>query len=135
MKRNALLITLGTVQLIVAISAIPAGIMLIQTPDGSDLGLSLDALTGSPFSDYLIPGIFLLLVNGLGSLIATFVSFKKKKSAVLLGIGLGLFLIFWILIQVFITGWVSFLQPLFLVVGIIELVLALWLKKLSATQL
>ena len=47
------------------VGAIPAGIMFIIAPDGRLLGIPTSALARSPFTSYLIPGILLLVINGI----------------------------------------------------------------------
>ena len=121
---------LGILQIFVAIMAIPAAIMLIMDTSGESLGLNLEILQSSPFSDFLIPGLFLLLVNGLGSMIGAFWTFRQSLHAAKAAMVLGLILIGWILIQVYFIGMTHFLQPLFLFVGIAELLMGyLWFKE------
>lgn len=43
--------------------------MLVRDPSGSALRLPASLLEGSPFPNFLIPGMFLLAVNGIGSMI------------------------------------------------------------------
>lgn len=45
--------------------AIYGGLSLIRYPDGSDIGLSMKLLDHTPFSNYYIPGLVLLIVNVL----------------------------------------------------------------------
>ena len=54
----------GIIQLFVSIGAIPAGIMMIITPDGSLLGME-EIVDVIPFDNLIIPGILLILFNGL----------------------------------------------------------------------
>lgn len=123
-------ITLGIIQGLVAFSAIPAGILLIIQPDGSSIGLPLKLLEDSPFVDFLIPGLFLLIVNGIFNVAGAVISFKQKLYAGKIGVFLGLLLVLWILVQVYFTkGFIFFLQTLFLVVGLVEIIVAIVLIK------
>jgi hypothetical protein len=70
MKRPIYLYMLFTLHLILVISAIAGSTMMIYKPDGSLLGLELSRLQNTPFSDYLLPGLILLVSNGLFSLFA-----------------------------------------------------------------
>lgn len=115
---------LGYIQVFVAVGALPAGWSMITTPDGSGLGMSTELLAGSPFTDFFIPGILLFAGNGLLQVLGAVFSFGKSKYAGILGIGLGLFLLVWILVQVYYMGFTFFLQPLFFGVAIIEIFLA-----------
>lgn len=121
---------LAILQIFIAIMAIPAGLSMILTPDGSDIGIPLGILVDSPFKDFLIPGLFLCFVLGLLNIIGVVLTFRRSNYASRLAIILGLTMIIWILIQVYFIRWISFLQPLFLVIGIAEMVLGKKLLKL-----
>ncbi len=121
-KRIAL--SLGIIQSFVAIMAIPAGLSFILQPDGSGIGIPVDALSGTPFSNYLIPGIILLAFNGILSAIGATMSFIKHRYAGILGLGLGIFLVVWICFQVYFIGLIHFLQPFFFIIGAVEVFLS-----------
>jgi hypothetical protein len=116
-------IFLGIIQVIISIGAIPAGLSMIIEPNGSGVGMSTEVLLTSPFQDFFLPGIFLLIVNGLFNAIGAFLSFTRNKYAGIFGLMLGIILLLWISIQVYFIGLTHFLQPLFFVIGIIEIVL------------
>ncbi len=134
MKRKA--IFLGIVQVIIAVGAIPAGLFMILEPDGSRVGMSVEMLSGSPFRNFFIPGLFLLGINGILNATGAFLSFAGKKYAGISGLGLGIYLVIWICVQVYFIGLTFFLQPLFLVIGIIEIFLgySLLSKRKSITN-
>ncbi len=122
--QNALRPVLGILQIFVGIGAIPAGLMFIIHPEGGSMMLSADALAGSPFPNFLIPGIVLLLVNGIGSLTGAYLTFRRHPLAGWAALGLGLFLVLWIVIQVSILGWPPhWLQSMYFILGVIELAL------------
>ncbi len=127
-SRKRLAICLGILQIFIGIGAVPTGIAMIADPGGSSLGMSIDMLINSPFSDFLIPGIFLLVVNGMGSLLGGLASFLWYRFAGEIAIGLGTFLIIWIVAQVWWMG-VHWLHFLYIIFGIAELVLGLMLRK------
>ena len=127
-KDKRLIIWLEILQAFIGVGAIPAGIAMIYNPSGSDLGMTVEMLINSPFTDFLIPGIFLLGINGIGSLIGALVSFLHYRYAGKIAIGLGIFLILWIFIQVYWLG-LHWLHILYFILGIIELVLGLKLQK------
>lgn len=104
--------------------AVPAGLSLIIDPSGITIGVTADLLSGSLFSDYEIPGWFLLLIHGLGNLLAAWYSFRRHPLTKPIGIGLGVILVLWIIIQVYIIGLIHFLQPTFLLIGIYEIYLS-----------
>jgi hypothetical protein len=53
--------------------------ILISDPSGSKFDWSLDLLNGTPFSSYLLPGIVLLIANGIFPLCVA-VSILLKKN-------------------------------------------------------
>ncbi len=124
MKRSKILFYgTGVLLLIVALGAISAGIGLILEPDGSNIGMSVELLNKSPFQNFLIPGIVLLTVNGIGSLVGSLLSFKRHQLTSIATISLGVILIIWIGAQVYWLGLISILQPLFFAIGLLEIFL------------
>lgn len=120
---------LGIIQVFVAIGAIPAGLSMIFVPNGSKIGISTKILQHSPFNDFFIPGIFLFFANGILNLFAAVLSFRNNKYSSCLGLGLGIFLMAWICLQVYFIGIIHFLQPLYLIIGIIETALSYNIKS------
>ena len=60
-----------------AIGAIYGGLSMVFMPSGGLLSLSTGLLDGSPFVDYLVPGIFLFVFVGLFHLAALIYLLKK----------------------------------------------------------
>ena len=87
--------------------------------------MSTDALRGSPFPDYRVPGLVLLLVNGVGSIAAGVLALRRPRLGPRVGLAFGGVLIAWIAIQVAIIGLIHWLQPAYLGLGTLECVLAL----------
>ncbi len=123
-----LAICLGILQLFIGIGAVPAGLAMIIDPSGRSLTMPLEMLANSPFSDFLIPGIFLLLINGIGSLIGGIASFLRNKLSGEIAIGLGIFLLGWILAQTVWMG-IHWLHIMYFILGAVELILGLILRK------
>jgi hypothetical protein len=101
------------------LGALLGGIAAITDPD-SPMGMSVDMLRISPFKNFLIPGIVLFGLIGVGNLAALFLSFKKPQ---LKGYGAGFMggaLIFWIIIQCIMLQAVGFLHVLFFVFGSVQ---------------
>ena len=113
MRNQTLFYVTAVIHLFVAIGAIPAGIAFILKPDGSLLSMSVEILQESPFQSYLIPGIVLFSVIGIGSLIAAVLTYKRQSGTWRVTIFLGIVLIIWITVQVHWIGVGSWLQPLF----------------------
>jgi hypothetical protein len=82
------------------IAAIYGSWMLVSDPSGGKFDWSVDLLRNTPFSDFLIPGIILGIMNGLLSLcIAVVVIMKVHKHEWLL-ILQGCILIGWLTIEI-----------------------------------
>ena len=128
-KSKRLANVLGILQLFIGLGAVGGGLGLVLEPSGANLGMPLEMLNHSPFSDFLIPGIVLLIVNGLGSIAGSVLSFKLFQYVAEIALALGTFLVVWILIQVYWIYTFHWLHALYLSLGIIELVLARLLRK------
>jgi len=95
------------------------GYHLVTNPDGSSLGLPLSYLAGTPFSDYLIPGIILLAVNGfLGLTAFLFIVFGHSKGPWLVMLQ-GILLSGWILVQILMIQVFHPFQAIFGSIGLI----------------
>ncbi|PZF89426.1 hypothetical protein C1903_06240 [Listeria ivanovii] len=112
-----------------AIGAIYGGLSFIFTPSGDLLSLSTGLLEGSPFVDYLIPGIFLFVFVGLFHLAALIYLLKKLPRTKEVMFAAALVLAVWMIVQLFIIGYVFILQPIFLAIAIVEMILAVQMKK------
>jgi uncharacterized membrane protein len=124
-----LYIGLGALQAFIGLGALGGGFMLVIDPSGSALGFPLSFLEGSPFTDFLIPGIFLLVVNGIGSLIGAGFSFTRRRYSQEIAIVLGAILVAWIVIQVIIIRSFSWIHVLYLILGVVELGLGLYIRR------
>jgi len=120
---------LGFLQIFIGAGAIAGGIQLILVPDGSGMSMSTEILSKSPFTNFLIPGITLFTVIGLGNLFGAWFSLKNKRSAGIYGSIMGATLISWMLIQIILIGWGIWLQPFYLTIGTVELILGFLLFR------
>ena len=115
MKRSATSYILLFLIFFQIISAVPAGFILIGDSSGANLGFTLELLKHSPFSNFMIPGLFLFIVLGLFPILIFYGLIKKFefKLAEKININkefhwswtfsyyLGLTLILWINFQLF----------------------------------
>ncbi|MBE0677854.1 MAG: hypothetical protein IH592_03730, partial [Bacteroidales bacterium] len=107
-----------------ALGAMPAGIGFLLDISGGRMGVTPELLANSPLNSFLLPGLFLVLVNGLANGAGAYLSFTRNRYAGHAGLILGIILTLWIIIQV---AWItlsSFMQPLFLVIGLINIFLS-----------
>ena len=117
-------IILGALQSFTALGAIPAGLGYLLDTSGKGMGVTTEMLSESPLNSFLLPGLFLLIVNGFANALGAYLSFIRNKIAGHMGLILGILLTLWIIIQV---AWItisSFLQPLFLVIGLTNIFLS-----------
>jgi len=128
-KRHWLPILLGGLQVFIGTGDVPAGLIFILDPSGGGLGFSPELLEGTFLRNYLIPGLVLLGVNGLGSLLGGALSFRRHRYTGAVGIVLGALLIAWIVTQVAMIGLVHWLQPLYFGLGVVEVILALLVRR------
>jgi hypothetical protein len=122
---NRIFIFEGIIQAFIGIGAVIYGPLLIIDPSGGKAAMSVDLLSGSPFENYLIPGILLFLINGISNIAGSILSFKKSEYAGYAGILLGFALIIWIVVQLMLIGYANWLQPFYLILGIVELILGI----------
>ena len=104
----------------VGVSAIGGGIYGMLGAKGTPLEL----LEGSIFSNYFIPSLILFLVIGGFSLLTMIMSLKGKKHARRIANLTGVIILIWIVFQLNIIGYVSWLQPFIAIAGISILILS-----------
>jgi hypothetical protein len=122
---------LGSLQAFIGLGALAGGFGLVKDPSGSALGLPMSFLEGSPFPDFLIPGMFLLAVHGIGSMIGAGLSFTRRRYAQEIAIVLGAILIAWIVIQIVIINSFHWMHVLYFILGIVEFGIGLFIKRRS----
>jgi hypothetical protein len=120
---------LGVLQLFIGLGAVGGGLGLVLKPSGANLGIPLELLKSSPFSTYLVPGIVLLTGNGLGSLVGAAATFTRHRYAGETAMALGIFLVAWIVLQVYWIAAFHWLHALYLGLGLLEFVLGWSLQR------
>lgn len=115
---------LFALHLFVGIGAIAGGLAAITNPY-EPLGMPIDLLKNSPFSNYLIPGIILFTIIGIGNIFSALAfRFKLKLQGYISSI-FSFALVIWIIIQCIILNTIAFLHGLFFLIGIIQAVLSI----------
>lgn len=123
--------------LIVGVGGVFGGVIGIISPDGSAVGMTTDVLRNGPFSSFLIPSVFLLIMLGIGNLIAAVTAKLDVPYHAYISGSLGVILCMWIIIQCYVMWAVAILHIIFFVIGLIQLSLSITLafkKKLFPTQ-
>jgi hypothetical protein len=109
----------------IALTAFIGGAMLISSPDGHTMHLSLNLLYPGPLKDYSIPGYILFFVVGGSSFFAFMSIIRHNAKAYLFSFTAGLIIITWIGIQIILIRTFYFLQAFYLALG----VFILWYAK------
>ena len=63
--------TLGSLQMFVGLSGVAGGIALVSDRSGFNVEMSTEVLAATPFSEFLVQGLVLLAIIGLGSLLGS----------------------------------------------------------------
>lgn len=96
-----------------AISGMVGGLGLLVYPDGRLFQLPAEWLIHTPFSDFLIPGIILLSVNGILPVMVAKQLWQRKKYAPRWLWLQGVLSMGWILVQILMIQQLHFLQLLY----------------------
>ncbi len=125
--------------LFIGVGAVISGAMLFLAPDGHLMQWSTNDLAGTPFPNYLIPGIILFSLIGIFPLLAGYSLIKrpgwrwpdalnpvkKKHWAWTASWAAGIIMLIWISVETIMLGYISFLQPVIAVYGILIILLTL----------
>jgi hypothetical protein len=91
-------------------------------------GIPIEWLRNSPFNNYFIPSVILIVIIGSSSLFAGIAVLMKFRTGDLIAYTAGGILMVWLAVELFIIGYVSWMQPATAIVGILILSLA-WLMQ------
>lgn len=121
----------ATLLLFSALSAIGGGGELVYFHDGSDFLPPISLLEHTPFADFLIPGLILVLVLGSSSLAASVLVLRRSKWAVDFTLLAGGSLLSWIVAEVAMMRSAYWLHWLYGGLGLAILLLALHAARRS----
>ena len=138
MKRPFESYMLMVLLMVLSVNAIYGGGAMILAPDGSMLGMDPEWLTGSPFGNYLLPGILLILFLGVFPLVTLAGLVRKGPGRFFRPVNLypgmhwgwtfsiytGIVTLTWIIIQQLLTSY-HVLQPVIAAAGLLVLVMTL----------
>lgn len=114
-----LLAALVVLELFVAAGAFYGGSALLADPAGHPMGMPLPSeMAGFSFQSYLVPGVILLIANGVLPLFIVLGALTGRSYSVRGHMVVGMVLTGWIAVQVMMLGWISSFQPVMLVTGI-----------------
>ena len=123
-------------ELFTGVLAIPVGVMFLVDTSGGLMQLPAGWIEATPFGSYLVPGLYLLAVNGAGMLVLAALTVRRHWLAPWLTGTLGVGLIIWILVQLLVMPETMFLQWIFLAVGLaLGFVALFWLRSTEQLRL
>jgi hypothetical protein len=103
---------------LLGLGALAGGAALVAQPDGSVMHFDTTLLAGSPFSDFLVPGLILGGLFGIGSLVVAAMGLAHARPAPFLAFAIGCAQMVWIVVELAIIRELSFLHPTFFLVGL-----------------
>lgn len=118
------------IHLVVGLGALAGGYGAVSNPS-APMGMPAEALEKGPFTSFLIPGLFLVIVLGLGNLASAFLAARKSRLSGYSSGAMGAVLVAWIVVQCWILQSIVALHAIFFAVGAVQGLLALallWLR-------
>ena len=119
-RRTFLTYLLMAALLFQGLSGIAGGSALLADPTGALIHLPAAWLEGSPFQDYLIPGVILLVVLGVVPLIVLYGLWKRRAWGGPAALLVGLALVVWIAVEILVIGYHA-QPPLQFIYGLVGL--------------
>jgi hypothetical protein len=120
----------AALELATGILAIPVGISFITDPTGAGMSIPQGWIEASPFGSYLLPGLYLLFVNGFAMLAAAALAVVGHWLSPWLTGALGAGLVIWIAVQIIVLPETMFLTWVFLATGFALAAIGLaWLRR------
>jgi hypothetical protein len=121
---------LGTLLAFIALNAFGGGIYGMSGAKG----ISIRLLKNSPFKDYFIPSLILFVAVGGAFLFASIAVFARFPIARKASFTAVYIVLIWLLVQIAIIGYVSWMQPVTAIVGVVIFLLAWFLPKQSSAR-
>lgn len=117
--KKFLRITTLVLLIFTALNASVAGVLFIIDPSGQMMGMTVAYIKDSPFATFLIPGIVLLLVNGVLNFMVSFFLIGNRPFYAVMVIIQGVLLSGWIVVQVILVDDISPLHIIMFSIGVV----------------
>jgi hypothetical protein len=135
-ERPSYVWTAVILEILTAILAIPVGWSFIQDPTGKSLGIPQGWIESTVFGNYLVPGLYLLAVNGVAMLALAALTARGHWIAPWLTAALGVGLIIWIAVEIVTLPETMILTWVFLAIGfVLGFVGLFWLRQTGQLRL
>lgn len=112
----------------IAVTSTLSGLLMISNPDGDILNLSPAVLNGTPFKNFIVPGILLTAIVGSVNLLAVFFNMQRHPKRYNWSMAGGIMISGWIIVQMLLIQAVHWLHFLYLSIGILIILIAWQLK-------
>lgn len=112
----------------IAVTSTLSGLLMISNPGGAILNLPISLLEGTPFKNFLIPGILLTTMVGSVNLLAVFFNMQRHPNRYHWAIAGGIVISIWIIVQMLLIGAIHWLHFLYLGIGILIILIAYQLE-------
>jgi hypothetical protein len=119
-------IVLFVLHAFIGLGALAGGLGCLLDPM-APMGAPVSMLEGSPFTSFLIPGIVLFVLFGIGNVIGAILSLTKFWGYGAIAGTLGAGMIVWIVVQVVIIDAVTFLHIACFAIGLVQALAGLFL--------
>ena len=93
------------IESVVGVAALVGGFLFIARPNGSLMGMSTSSLSTTPFSDYTVPGILLVVAIGGGTLGAAASVVRRARDAAEIVLISGVMLVLFELVEEALIGY------------------------------
>lgn len=106
----------------IGLGACGGGVGALSDISGANMGIDAsEALVHAPFATFLIPGLFLLLVIGVGNLLVSYSAWKQLPSYPYWEIIMGLIMSVWLFIQCIMLFAINPLHIIFFLLGLCQI--------------
>ena len=105
------------------------GIIFLIDPSGASVDMPSSLLDKLPIDTFFLPGLYLLIVYGIGSAVIAYGFYRRLVWAPVAGLLIGLVLIGWVIGQIILWGEPVMLQVIYLTTGVAIFLLSLIIRK------
>jgi hypothetical protein len=112
----------------IGITSALSGLLLISNPDGSIMNLPPSLLNGTPFKNFMVPGIILTAAVGGVNLVAVVNNIQRSSNRYNWAIAGGVMICGWIIVQMILIKAAHWLHFLYLGTGLLIILVAYQLK-------